>query len=86
MPFSGYSGRAKGDMTQGQERQIVQSGLFLDGFLLRFTRKAPMRCPVSCASTWATWNRQPTRRDACGSARHPWSATTTRTGSSQRAS
>ena len=43
-------------------------------------RKAPLRCPVSCASTRATWNRQPTRRDTFRSARYSLSVTTTRTG------
>ena len=37
MPFSGYFSTADPDMTSRQERQIVQSELNLDGFLLEFT-------------------------------------------------
>ena len=41
---------------------------------------APMRCPVSCASTSATWNRQSTLRDTFRSARYSSSARTMRVG------
>ena len=41
---------------------------------------APMRCPVSCASTSATWNRQSTSRDTCNSAWYSSSVRTTRVG------
>ena len=40
----------------------------------------PIRCPVSCASTSATWNRQSTRRDTFSSARYSCSVSTTRVG------
>ena len=41
---------------------------------------APIRCPVSCASTSATWNRQSTCRDTLRSARYSCWARTTRVG------
>ena len=46
----------------------------------RSWRIAPMRCPVSCVSTSATWNRQSTRRETLRSARYSSSASTTRVG------
>ena len=46
----------------------------------RSGRMAPIRCPVSCARTSATWNRQSARRDTFGSARYSSSAGTTRVG------
>ena len=41
---------------------------------------APIRCPVSCPSTNATWNRHPTCRDTPSSARYSSSVRTTRLG------
>ena len=41
---------------------------------------SPMRCPVSCASTSATWNRQSTWRDTVRSARYSCWTRTTRVG------
>ena len=41
---------------------------------------APIRCPVSCASTSATWNRQSTCRDTPRSAWYSSSESTTRFG------
>ena len=46
----------------------------------RSLRMAPMRCPVSCASTSARWNRQSTSRDTFRSAWYSCSERTTRVG------